>query len=146
GLRGATTRAWNLSTATWSAETTARTMKVCRPGGRIVVTSQLPLSPKYQGELRAVHAWKPSMKKSTSETCPCDESSCGDAIQWLRTGSTVLPSSDEVTVNPVLASLWASAEETATTPARRARESAWVRRLIMYLPFGDARVASGRAS
>src|SRR3989442_15217849 len=101
GLGGATTRAWNLSTATVPGETTARTVKVCRPGLRMVVTSQLPLSPKYQGELCAVQAWKPSIRESTSATCPCEGSIFGEAIQWPRTGSTVLPSSDEATRNPL---------------------------------------------
>src|SRR5262249_52861457 len=44
----------------------------------------------------------------------------GFAIQRIRSGSTFLPSSDEVTVNLLLASLRASAEET-TTKARKTR-------------------------
>jgi hypothetical protein len=48
----------------------------------------------------------------------------------MRSGRTLLPSSDEVTVNRVLASLRASAEETATTAASNASESTRERTVI----------------
>jgi hypothetical protein len=44
----------------------------------------------------------------------------GEAIQGLRSGSTLLPSSVDVTVKTFAARLPARAEETATTPANRA--------------------------
>src|SRR5262249_43006851 len=132
GLGGAATRAWTLSTATLSA-TTARTVKVCRPGLRIVVTSQLLLSPKYQGELWAVHAWKPSIRESTSVISPCEVSICGYAIQWLRSGRTLLPSSDDVTVK--LVSLPpACAEGTETTAASNASKTTRQRTGIFTAP------------
>src|SRR5919204_1527321 len=66
------------------------------------------------------------MKKSTWSI---DCVSFGLAIQWLRSGSTVLPSSEEVTVK-LVSLLPASADETATTPASNASERMRARMVI----------------